>query len=46
MFNKLRIFIFSIHLRIKLMSDSEFEKLLNECCSDQEKMYALCFRYY
>ena len=34
-----------LRVKIKLLSDSDFNKLLSECNSYEEGLYILCFRY-
>ena len=41
---ELNRFIFQLRLKIKLMSDDDFAKLLKEC-DYQQTLYALYFRY-
>lgn len=44
MFRVINRFIFQLRLKIKLMSDADFAKLLKEC-DYQQTLYALYFRY-
>lgn len=44
MFRVIGMFIFQLRLKIKLMSDADFAKLLEEC-NYQKTLYALYFRY-
>lgn len=44
MFRVINRFIFQLRLKIKLMSDDDFAKLLKEC-DYQQTLYALYFRY-
>lgn len=44
MFEAISRFIFKLQLKIKLMSDADFAKLLKQC-DYQQTLYALYFRY-
>jgi hypothetical protein len=44
MFEEIYRFIFKLRLGIKLMSDTDFARLLDSC-DYQQKIYALYFRY-
>lgn len=37
------IFLLELHIRIKIMSNAEFERMLKDLTEEQRK-YALCFR--
>mgnify|MGYP000005207082 FL=1 len=45
MFEELYKFISRLHYRIKFMPEKDFDELLSQCDWEQ-KMYALCFRYW
>jgi hypothetical protein len=44
MFEDICRFVYELRLRIKLMSDTDFVRLLDSC-DYQQKIYALYFRY-
>ena len=45
MFEELYKFISRLHYGIKFMPEKDFDELLS-LCDWQEKIYALCFRYF
>lgn len=45
MFKEIYKFISRVHYRIKFMPEKDFNELLSRCDWEQ-KIYALCFRYF
>lgn len=45
MFTAIYRFLLMLRIRIKLLSEEDFAKLLSECNSFEERLYALYFRY-
>lgn len=45
MFIAIYKFLLTLEIKIKLLSEEDFAKLLSDCDSFEERLYALYFRY-